>query len=208
MSERNEPVDPRHEEALAAALHAEADSVRTAGDGLIRIRARVERRRMRMRLLVPIAGTAAVAATVTAVVGIGMLAGSNNKPSISALDTTLTCRREDDDRQADADGGVDPPATSAQPSALVTTAVVTTASAVVTSSPTVHVDRRAHHPARPGADLAVRRQGSRRRLAEDRRQQLRPVAPRRRGTAERFVGSPSWPAEAAQPGRHQRHQHR
>ncbi|MDX6244067.1 MAG: hypothetical protein QOE76_1790, partial [Frankiales bacterium] len=88
MSERNEPADPRHEEALAAALHAEAESVRTSGDGLIRIRARVERRRRRTRLLVPVASTAAVAATVTAIVATGMLSGSGNKPGISALDTT------------------------------------------------------------------------------------------------------------------------
>jgi hypothetical protein len=88
MSERNEPADPRHEEALAAALRAEAESVRTSGDGLIRIRARVERRRRRTRLLVPVASTAAVAATVTAIVATGMLAGSGNKPGISALDTT------------------------------------------------------------------------------------------------------------------------
>ncbi len=88
MSERNEPAYPRHEEALAAALHAEAETVRTAGDGLVRIRARVERRRMRNRLLVPIATTAAVAATVTAVVATGLLAGQHKADHIAVAPPT------------------------------------------------------------------------------------------------------------------------
>jgi hypothetical protein len=134
MSERNEPVDPRHEEALAAALHAQAESVRPAGDGLIRIRARVERRRMRTRLLVPIATTAAVAATVTAVVATGILAGSgDNKPSISALDTTSLATVTTTAKPA-AVASTPPPAVSAQPSVLATSATVVVSSAVATST--------------------------------------------------------------------------
>jgi hypothetical protein len=81
MNERNEPVDPRHEDALSRALHAEAESVRPAGDGLIRIRSRVERRSRRNRWLAPAATAAAVAATVTGVASAGLFNGStNNSP--------------------------------------------------------------------------------------------------------------------------------
>ena len=85
MSERNEPVDPRHEDALARALHAQAESVRPAGDGLIRIRARVDARSGRVRWIIPSAAVAAVAATVTAVVASGVLVGSSHNSQSTAL---------------------------------------------------------------------------------------------------------------------------
>src|SRR2546421_10557279 len=78
MNERYEPVDPRHEDALSRALHAEAETIRPAGDGLIRIRARVDRRRVHNRWILPTATAATVAATVTAVVASGVFAGPSH----------------------------------------------------------------------------------------------------------------------------------
>ena len=85
MSERYEPVDPRHEDALTQALHAQADTVRPAGDGLIRIRERVEKRRARNRWIIPTATCATVAATVTAVVASGVLSGSGHHDNTATV---------------------------------------------------------------------------------------------------------------------------
>ena len=136
MSERNEPVDPRHEEALAAALNAQADGVRPSADGLIRIRARVERRRrFRTRLLVPIASTAAAAATVTAVVASGILAGSTtDKPTISALGTTTPAPAMPRAKTSPSHT-TPPPAVSVEPSVLSTSATAVTAASTAPSEP-------------------------------------------------------------------------
>jgi hypothetical protein len=84
MTERNEPVDRRHEEALSAALHTHADTVRPAGDGLVRIRSRVAHRRRRVRFLAPLASVAAAAAAVTAIVASGLLTSPAHHTTIQA----------------------------------------------------------------------------------------------------------------------------
>ena len=89
MTERNEPVDRRHEEALSAALHEHARTVRPAGDGLVRIRSRVQRRRRRVRFLAPLASVAAAAAAVTAIVASGLLTPSP-KTAVQADVSTAT----------------------------------------------------------------------------------------------------------------------
>lgn len=133
MSERNEPVDPRHEEALTAALRAQAETVRPAGDGLIDIRARVERRRLRSRFLIPVATAATVAATVTAVVASGILAGSSDKPGVSALETTSLAAATTTAKPSPA-AATAPPTVSAKPSVLATSAPVVVTSAVAKST--------------------------------------------------------------------------
>ena len=89
MNHSDEPRDPR-EDALSRALHAQAETVRPAGDGLMAIRGRIERRRSRTRWVVPTASAAAVVATVTAVVASGALTGPKRTLQPTALgDVTL-----------------------------------------------------------------------------------------------------------------------
>lgn len=90
MTERNEPADRRHEEALSAALHEQARTVRPAGDGLVRIRSRVQRRRRRVRFLAPLASVAAAAAAVTAIVASGLVTSSPSRHSVAADVSTTT----------------------------------------------------------------------------------------------------------------------
>jgi len=89
MNHPDSPLDPR-EEALVRALAAQAETVRPAGDGLVRIRTRVERRRSRTRWLVPSASAAAVAATVTAVVASGVFTSGKQTSQLGLGPASLT----------------------------------------------------------------------------------------------------------------------
>ena len=89
MNHPDSPLDPR-EEALARALHAQAETVRPVGDGLVRIRARVERRRSRTRWVVPTASAAAVVATVTAVVASGAFTSGRQSSQLGLGVASLT----------------------------------------------------------------------------------------------------------------------
>ncbi|MDX6229134.1 MAG: hypothetical protein QOI76_2524, partial [Frankiales bacterium] len=185
MSERNEPVDPRHEEALAAALRAQAETVRPAGDGLIRIRARVERRRMRSRLLIPVATTAAVAATVTAVVATGLLAGSGNKPGVALGPTSVPAVATTTSAPTTTPAETQRPSTSTAVSSanVVASSATTTAPPTETSviSPT---QPPGPVPIWPFADKTAADAWQAKAAGVSSPWQLDP-----KGTAERFVGS-------------------
>jgi hypothetical protein len=187
MTERHEPVDPRHEQALAAALRAEAESVRTAGDGLVRIRARVERRRMRNRLLVPIAGTAAVAATVTAVVATGILAGSGKHDStVVSLATTSVAATTSAPASLAPSPKIVPSASSVapSPSVIATTTTAPSPSSEPVTTTVVGSPVQGPVPVWPFADMAAADTWQAGAASSPDQWHLDP-----RGTAERFVAS-------------------